>query len=71
MQIFTIFSLVFRRCDTGEGIFVFKTSHGEEIHKIVQTRAQLLAHDTTSLPSADDNDNENFGFRPLPPLPNE
>jgi len=70
-----------RRCDTGEGIFVFKTTHGEKIHNIVQSRAQLLAHDTSHLSTAneaddnaneaDDNGNEEFEFRPLPPLPLE
>ena len=71
----------FRRCDTGEGIFVFKTTHGEKIHSIVQSRAQLLVHDTSHLSAAneaddnaneaDDSGNEDFEFRPLPPLPLE
>lgn len=58
----------FRRCDTGEGIFVFKTTDGERIHQMVQNNAHLLAGDPHNVSSTDD---EEFGFRALPPLPQE
>ncbi|XP_065064452.1 serine/threonine-protein phosphatase 4 regulatory subunit 1-like isoform X2 [Rhopilema esculentum] len=59
-----------RRCDTGEGMFVFKTKDGERIHQLVQSYAHQLAFDSSKCLSADDSDNDNCIFRPLPPVPN-
>ncbi|XP_065064466.1 docking protein 5-like isoform X2 [Rhopilema esculentum] len=58
-----------RRCDTGEGMFVFKTKDGERIHQLVQSYAHQLAFDSSKCLSADDSDNDNCIFRPLPPVP--
>ena len=35
-----------RRCSTGEGIFVFKTDHGEAIHNRLQTETERMANDS-------------------------
>eukprot|EP00795_Rhopilema_esculentum_P001165 gene1165-15519_t len=60
-----------RRCDTGEGMFVFKTKDGERIHQLVQSYAHQLAFDSSKCLSADDSDNDNCIFHPLPPVPSE
>eukprot|EP00794_Sanderia_malayensis_P018878 gene18878-20778_t len=58
-----------RHCDTGEGKFAFRTKEGERINKIIQNYAELIATQKREHSSADDNDNDEFGLRPLPPIP--
>eukprot|EP00795_Rhopilema_esculentum_P001161 gene1161-15516_t len=47
------------------------TKDGERIHQLVQSYAHQLAFDSSKCLSADDSDNDNCIFRPLPPVPSE
>ena len=77
LQTSDVFFSFCRRCDTGEGIFVFKTKDGGTIHKIVQKYAEDLAtlmrnnSITDSILGAVNEDDTSVQLRPLPPIPAE